>query len=220
MHEHEENPILFVQSHEHGAHHQVARQIKREFCLHFEQTLRFGFAFGHRQMPQIDRLHRHGGGASMVCVGSWPTKRVRKASCRATTVSIACCSAAGFSGPRNREAIGILYNGLPGSNWLKNQSRCCSSDKGAGPSPCRRGMEFSAALPAWRRHCAAISRATPAWPWKARRVGQLPDCGIVRGRSHSRITPRDSRHALFHNLALWCALRPGVAMGCETQKLG
>src|SRR4051812_34801296 len=45
-----------------------------------------------------------------------------------------------------RDAIGILYNGLAGSNWLKNQSRCCSSDKGTGPLPCRRGMVVSPPL--------------------------------------------------------------------------
>src|SRR6185312_12101205 len=145
-------------------------------------------------------------GGSTVCAGSCPRNRVRKASCRATTVSIACCSACGSSAPRNRDAMGILYSGLSGSNWLKNQRRCCSSDNGTGLSPLRRGIAFSPPLlellEPLRNHLAS----------KACLAEESPGGWAVEAVFASVLT------RLFRLCELCWALRRKVAMECKTQK--
>ena len=55
---------------------------------------------------------------------------VRSTSCRRTISVSAARSASASSGPSSRNAIGMLYDTLPGSSCSMNHRRCCENDNG------------------------------------------------------------------------------------------
>ena len=108
---------------------------RRAVRVRFHEGLRAGLARRRGQRTEVcqdqhlgrsrvDHLHRcpcaqHHAGSQR----SW----------RATTAVTLRASAATSSGPSSRQAAGMLYVLVPGSNRSRNHSRCCANDSGSPP---------------------------------------------------------------------------------------
>ena len=103
-------------------------------------------------------------------------KPVRRTSWRRTISASARRRAPASRGPRRRRAVGMTYDGSPGSSWARNQSRSCAKESGEIRAA-RTGRIGGGALPPRRRRAPprrARRDRRATGPRRARAAGGPP----------------------------------------------